>query len=257
MRHLKVSMATFFGRTRRLIKGIISDVFIRERLVSFGISNSRLEEVDTLLRETVESESEKGLLEGLQYGAKEDADDAFEKAESTFKRDKKFLRLALKNNSPLFREILLENYWKIRAKPRRLKCMWEFYDRLLGDEVVVENMKRFGTNREVLEQSRKIVMDAVKASDLLAQKKGEAQIATARRNEKLEKLMDTVDQLLASCTYALEDQPHMMEKLGVPVLSPDYARRLKAKRKKEKEALKEMDETLSNDEEQGDESLKD
>ncbi|MCP5049175.1 MAG: hypothetical protein GY940_18545 [bacterium] len=62
--------------------------------------------------------------------------------------------------------------------------------------------------------------------------------------------IDVVDQLLASCTYALEDQPYMMEKLGVPVLSPDYARRLKAKRKKEKEA---MENALDETEEPGDE----
>ncbi len=237
MRHLKVSLATFFDRARRLIKGIISDVFIRERIVTFGISNTRLEEMDSILRETVEAESEKGLLTGLQYGARGESEDAFKKAESTFSRDLKFLRLALKNRQPLLREILVEDYWKLKAKSVRLKSMWEFYDRLLRDEEVVENMTRFNLNRDALEQSRQTVMDAVKAADLFSRKKAEAQIATATRNEKLQKLMDVVEQLLVSCTYALDDQPYMMEKLGVPVLSPDYARRLKAKRKKEREAM--------------------
>ncbi len=246
MRHLKVSLATFFAQARRLIKGIISDAFIRERVVTFGISDSRLEEMDAILRETVEAESEKGFSEGLQYGAKEESETAFEAAESIFKRDKSFLRLALKGNKPLLREILVEVYWKLTEKSRRLKSMREFYDRVLKDEEVVDNMSRFGVGRSVLEQSREIVTDAVKASDLFSKKKAEAQIATAIRNEKLEKLMDVVDQLLISCKYALEDQPYIMEKLGVPVLSPDYARRLRAKRKKEKEAMENaMEETES------------
>ncbi|MCP5049174.1 MAG: hypothetical protein GY940_18540, partial [bacterium] len=56
----------------------------------------------------------------------------------------------------------------------------------LGDEEVVESMTRFNVGRDALEQSRQTVMDAVKASDLFARKKAEAQIATATRNEKLQ-----------------------------------------------------------------------
>ncbi len=254
MKHLKVSIATFLQQARRLVKGIISDTFIRQRLIPFGISDSRLEEIDAILRESVEAESEKGFREGLKRGAKVDSDDSFKEAESIFKRHKRFLELSLKNNKGLLRKILVENYWDLTSNPHRLKIMWEFYDRLLGDEEAIKSLFRFGVTREVLEEARKIVMDAVKASDLNAKKRGEAEFATAVRNEKFQKLMDTVDQLLASCTYALEDQPHMMEKLGVPVLSPEYARRLKAKRKKEKEAGEETEETLSKEENQGNQS---
>lgn len=49
--------------------------------------------------------------------------------------------------------------------------------------------------------------------------KGEAQEATRARNEKLEALDDYCTELKAIARMALEEQPQLMEKLGVLVRS--------------------------------------
>jgi hypothetical protein len=246
MIYLGKNIPEFIMDSRTLIFGIKDDSFIKERILPYKVDEERIDEMVTIYYEAEKAESEKTKEFGEQLEARKVYDLLFEEADDLFKKYSDFLKLGLKYNVEKLRKLLSVMHPKSRNVSQWIKQMNECYDLVLGDNEVVECVLRFGITKEDIEAGHQKLKDADLARQIYTREKGEAQDATLVRDEAFRKLFDVVEELKLICTYALEDRPQLMEKLGIQVLSPGYKR----KKKDEKEVQGEEDQ---NQDEQGQE----
>jgi hypothetical protein len=107
--------------------------------------------------------------------------------------------------------------------------MTEFYNRVLVDEQAVTSVSIYAITKEDLEKGRQKINEADNAKTAHNVEMGEAQDATDSRDKSFNQLLYIIEELETICTYALEDRPQLLEKLGITVLSEGYKRKNKEK----------------------------
>lgn len=75
----------------------------------------------------------------------------------------------------------------------------------------------FNINVAQLEQERDVIHDLRLRRNTVVNERGHAQEATRLRNEKLDELADYCVELRAVAEIALENQPQLLENLGIVV----------------------------------------
>lgn len=78
-------------------------------------------------------------------------------------------------------------------------------------------MQGYGTTKAELEQMQAMVTSFIQSQQQQTQKTGDAQLATQRRNAVLKQLQQWVRGYRSIARVALEDQPQLLEVLGILV----------------------------------------
>ena len=98
----------------------------------------------------------------------------------------------------------------------------DFYNRVKKEQAFVDKkLTKFKITQERLQKEKQSVKDLKMIRTKAVNEKGDAQEATRLRNKKLEALDDYCTDLRTLAEVALEEQPQLMEKLGILVRS-DY-----------------------------------
>ncbi len=225
------TISNFLRDSQRLLHGVEEDSFIKERILAYNYTDERLAEAIALLAETEKAESDKGQRVGEWAEASENADRMLAEADSVSRRHIDFLKLGLRNSPEKMGRVFINGTptlsrhrladWFMRTK--------KLYDRVLADSEVVLQLSNYAITPEELTLALQKVTEAEKAKNIQHRKKGTAEDSTMLRNALFERLKDATRELTVICTYALEDRPQLMEKLGVTVLSPGYKRKKKEK----------------------------
>lgn len=235
MYYSKRSIAQFLKGSKTLLSGVRDDDFIKQRISAFNYDDERLKECIAVYEEAVKAESVKSKEYGEQYEAKASYEKLMEEAEKVYRKHSDFLKLALWEN------IEKQKKLQLFSQPRSKKISdWflhviEFYNLVIDDEEAVNAMSGYAITKEKLEEGRQKILAAETAKIKHTKEMGEAQDATERRNAVFEKLDFAIEELLTVCTYALEDRPQLIEKLGIPVLTAGYKRRSKKDKEEQEE----------------------
>jgi hypothetical protein len=219
MIRLKKSIAGFLRDSKALIYGVKDDPFIKERILTYNFDDTRIEESVKVYEEAVKAESEKSKEYGEQLEASKRFEKAMNEADYIFKKHSDFVRLALRHDEEKTRKLFLTGEPRSKKLSDILKYMIEFYNRLLADEQAAASVSKYAITREDLEKGRQKIVEADTAKTAHNVEMGEAQDATDSRDKEFVKLNDVVEELEIICTYALEDRPQLLEKLGIKVLS--------------------------------------
>ncbi len=224
MIRIKSTIPEFLRDARALIYGVRDDEFIKQRVLAYNITDEDISNYEAIYTQAEQAESVKSKEVGEQVAASEIADRQIEDAFNSIRKHVDFLKLALRNDDDKYRQVFLAGPPRSKRLSAYLKYMKELYDRVLADAEVVAKIGRYAITNIDLEEGRTKVILASEAKRKHMDEMSEAQDATQQRNLAFEDLKDAVDELKMVCTYALEDRPQMMEKLGVKVLSPGYKR---------------------------------
>ena len=91
----------------------------------------------------------------------------------------------------------------------------QFYKNALASKAILKDLAEFGITEQKLKAGLKEV-EAIEAANLAQEKeKGEAQAATQKRDAALDELQDWLSDYLAIAKIALEEEPQLLEGLGV------------------------------------------
>ncbi|NIM11484.1 MAG: hypothetical protein GTO45_16310 [Candidatus Aminicenantes bacterium] len=228
MVYLRTSIPTFLADSRALIYGVKADSFIKGRILPYNVDETRITEYVAIYDAAELAESKKSKEFGEQLEASIIFERIFKEAEALFRKHRDFLKLLLKDDIDKQKKLFLVGVPRAKKIADLLKHMREVYFRTLEHDEVVTGVARYGITREDLETGLQKVIEAMDAKEKHNREKGDAEDATLLRDDAFEKLDDVVDELETILYYALEDRPQLLEKLGIPVLSPGYKRRTKS-----------------------------
>ncbi len=91
----------------------------------------------------------------------------------------------------------------------------QFYTNALADTTILPLLQRFGVTQEKLTAAKQLA-DETKAANAAQQKEtGEAQQATLVRDNAIDELSGWLSDFIAISRIALEEQPQLLETLGI------------------------------------------
>ncbi len=152
-----------------------------------------------------------------QYTATSQRDEKLDLVESTYDATEGIARLVLANSD--FKTALKIGIPLPSAINAKIERMRTFYDGVLNDTNLLPLMARFNKGAEALE-AEKAEVEVLAAMQQQQQKeKGEAQVATQKRNEAMEKMIARDRELTTLLKIALGKRNDLLETVGLFVRS--------------------------------------
>lgn len=194
------------------------DAQVAPILEAMGIDSDYISNGETLYNDTIELVDQ----QKKEYQDQSLAYDNFylekDDAEINFNRTLKLVRVLTRRDGDLQNRLKLQNV-KPNAIEQWIENTGDFYNRLLNEADLLINLARFNVTEDQLNDEKDQINDLRTLRNSAISEKGQAQEATRLRNEKLEELTDYCMELKAVAEIALENQPQLLEKLGVVVRS--------------------------------------
>lgn len=187
---------------------------LKAPLANFGYNEEEIQKGLVLLEEA----KEKHALQNKEYGEQYDATDKLTtqkaKTNNTWMTHVKVARIAFKNDRNAQEALYLQGRRK-QTYSGWIEQAGMFYKNALRSEPFKARLAAFGTTQEKLEAT---LLEVEKVSELLVsqlKEKGEAQKATEVRDHAVEELLDWYADFSQIARIALEDDPQMLEMLGI------------------------------------------
>ncbi|UXP31641.1 hypothetical protein N6H18_14930 [Reichenbachiella agarivorans] len=154
----------------------------------------------------------------LEYGEQYAASDEFRIARAalnkTYMRHIKLARIALKGNKATEEALQLSGDRK-QAFPGWLQQAKTFYTNSLLSPIVLAELAKVNIPQEALTAASLELVELEKKYNKQLKEKGEAQDATEKRDEALDALQDWMSDYIGIARVALEDDPQLLEMLGI------------------------------------------
>ncbi len=159
------------------------------------------------------------------------AEDQMEKRERQFETTRRFTekraacheitrdivdtsKLAFKNERSHYNALMLGGT-RPRVYAEWVAANTYLYSRLLGDPAFQETLARYNLPLERIQLGHRQLQDTQAADRVKEDAKSEAQRATERRNKADEEFSNFVSKFFRVMRVALEDEPQLMEKIGI------------------------------------------
>ena len=186
-------------------------------MATVGIDLPQLEAGATLTTEVIN-------LSEQQRQENREQDDAYRTyhnklalCEATFRRVRKWTQIALAEDADHFLRLgfmPLANTVK-RRMVQASKC----YQALLGDEAALTSLASYMLTRETIEAEVAELANLATLERKVLEEKGDAQMVVKQRDSKLDDLEGLYRKLAMIAELVFEDQPQILEKLGIIVKS--------------------------------------
>lgn len=191
-----------------------SDSELSEALALFGYDGTRLDAGMALYTAAAQAQQQQALEYGEQYAASDALRAAWEDAQANYGRYVKVARIALKDDRGAYATLGLNGTRK-RTLAGWLTQARQFYANALTSETILTALGQFGITQEKLTAGQAQVDEVEALSAAQKKETGEAQQATQIRDAALEALDNWMDDFLAIARIALEENPQLLEKIGV------------------------------------------
>jgi len=189
---------------------------INQRLNECGYTTERLQQGQAKFIEVDGMVNTQKLEYNEQYEASNIFYFEWKLAKKFFMRTLKFARIAFEGNTKILNDMHANksrskryDVWRVDARA--------MYDTLLGDDSLINVMLEFGYSIEKLTAEYEDVKKLDTYYNNFMTEKGEAQNSTLIRDEKLQELLVWRGRLVKVARLALEDQPQLLEILGIVV----------------------------------------
>ena len=193
-----------------------SDPQIAAQLDTMGIDSDYISTGETLYNETmtlVEQQKKEYQEQNLAYDQFYVAKD---QAEADYNRTLKLVKVLARADQDLQSRIGL-NSGRVQAIGQWIDHAVNFYNALLNEADFLTRLDQFKVTTTRLNDEKAAIESLRTLRNQAISEKGQAQEATRLRNEKLDELEDYCSELKAIAQLALEQQPQLMEKLGILV----------------------------------------
>jgi hypothetical protein len=214
MSKLKVSLEDRLHAADLAIGGALADADVQSHLSAFNWDAQRIQQGKALYNTAQQLVQKQRAEYGDQYNATEALNAVWKEADAAYMRYLKVARVALKNDTGAWQKLDLNGERK-QTLSGWLKQARQFYAGALGDATLLTKLGECGITLAKLTAGSAQVDSVEAASVTQAKERGEAQDATKARDAALESLDDWMSDFIAIARVALEDQPQLLEKLGI------------------------------------------
>jgi hypothetical protein len=199
-----------------VLTNALADPILLDAVATYGYDAAALEEGRSLLVAARQAQQAMRSEYGEQYDATDAVRDAFDAANSTYMQHVKLARIAVKDRRGAATALQL-----VGARKQSIRGWLDqattFYDNALANEDIQADLARFNITPEVLAEGQAAVEAVARANSQQEQEKGDAQAATAVRDDAVEALDEWMSEFRVAARVALEDEPQQLEKLGIRV----------------------------------------
>ncbi|MEL7069858.1 MAG: hypothetical protein AAGN15_14555 [Cyanobacteria bacterium J06581_3] len=211
---LNRSIDTFLSQAQLAIDNSLNNPQILAAVKDFGYDTKRLNQGKALYNALAAAQLEKSSESGEQISASEAVQAQWETSKKSYMRLVKVARVALKKEGGAISQLALSGKRK-ESLSGWLSQANQFYQNALSSPAILKALKEFGITDKKLTAGLQEVK-AVEAANLAQEKeKGEAQAATQKRDAALDAMQDWLSDYLAIAKVALEEEPQLLEGLGV------------------------------------------
>jgi hypothetical protein len=193
------------GRDAAAISSVVTD---------YGYDTTKMDEGMALYDKTDTLHVKQKLEYGEQYAATDEFQIARAALNKTYMRQLKLARIALKGNKATEEALQLSGERK-QAFPGWLQQAKAFYTNVLLSPAALTALAKFNTPQADLTAASLELVEVEKKYNKQLIEKGEAQAATVARDEALDELQDWVSEFVAIARVALEEDPQLLEMLGI------------------------------------------
>ena len=205
---------TFLLKAELGINNALNVEEIKAKLANYGYSDEKLQIGKNLYIDAKAKNQNQEKEYGEQYLASKLADTSRMQADKTYKKNLKLARIVFEDNPAAQKALLLKGNRK-KSLSGFLNQTTTFYKNLLSNEEWIAGMSEYNINAPVLESGLAAINKV--QSDYESQKKetGEAQKATEIRDKAVDALSDWHSKFIKVARIALEDDPQLLEMLGI------------------------------------------
>lgn len=218
MANLKTGISQFLLSAQVMIYNASTDVVIKEALAAYGYTDESLSAGKRLYEKVTALQNTQKREYGEQIAATSDLNDFRETAKQQYMKTLKIARVALKKCAKADKATMLFGIRK-RSLYGWFEQAHAFYANLLGDADFISLLSAYGYTQEKLEQEFAFINKVIAKHLIQKKETGEAQEATAIRDQALNDLAAWISDFKAVARVALADNPQQLEKLGIIVKS--------------------------------------
>ncbi len=208
------SIDTLLSDAQLAIDNALNNPKVLEYLSDFGYTKAKIQQGKQLYSAAAAAQLAQQAEAGGQISATTDVNEAWETAKKSYMRFLKVARVAFKRNSGVATQLDLGGTRK-KSLSGWMAQAQQFYKNALGDQVVLSELKEFGITEPKLKAGLAELAVIEQANLVQEKEKGEAQAATEKRDAALDELQDWLSDYLAIAKVALEEEPQLLEGMGV------------------------------------------
>lgn len=204
--------------TRIMIWNASNDPIIQPRLQIYSYTPEKLEEGKAIWNATDAINKQQAIEQSEQSEATAQFNAAYSLAKKMVKRLKKICRLAFPDNNSVWNHLNLKTLNISRFEDWQNDSE-KLYENLLGNPQWVSTLGSYGYTPEALSVSQQEVGALKTLQENQHREIGDAQQATKDKAEKYSQLKDWCRHLKGVAQIEFENDPQLLEKLGIRVRS--------------------------------------
>lgn len=218
MNSSKMSLEEILFQSDLRINNSLSDAKILNAVTPLGYNEAKLNDGAALCTEA----STLYFNQKKEYGEVDGAQKQFETdqkmANNTYKDHVQIARIAFRGNVQAGTTLEL-NGRRATTISGWIKQTLNFYHALMGNEEWKVAMAEYGQDEAKFQAQLGLIDKVREGAEQVKKEKGDAQNATQVRDEKIEELVDWINDYEVIARIALADKPQLLEKLGIVVKS--------------------------------------
>ncbi len=191
-----------------------ADPEIAPLLRKFNITETDIAACRTALEEVKQLDADQKREYGEKYAAYENIGVEFKEASRPYTDSVAIARIVFKNDREAYKALVLGGKRKSNIADWVQDAVI-FYKNLLASPDMLAKMARYNRTEDMLKAEFKEVNDVADSLAAYARETGEALRSTELRDQKLESLRETIDELIEISRIALKDTPLLLKKLGL------------------------------------------
>jgi hypothetical protein len=206
----------FMLAARVMIEDALTDDEVGRALISYGYHEEKLMAGKRLYDEVAALQNAQKKVYGERMAATAEFSNSRKTANEQYMKALKVARVAFKDDPKADKALMLHGERKQSFSEWREQAQ-VFYENILKESDLMNTFSGYGYSPDRLRQEAALLELAVIKSLQQKQKIGEAQEATAIRDNKLDELARWISDFQAVVKVALQDNPQQLEKLGIVV----------------------------------------
>ncbi|ASC74110.1 hypothetical protein XM38_050850 [Halomicronema hongdechloris C2206] len=204
----------FITAVQVAIDNALANSTLQAALSDFGYTPERLAQGRSLHASALVAHLQQRAEYGDQASATAALQQTRDTAEKSYMRLVKIARIAYKDNPGALVRLDLNGKRK-RSLSGWLLQAQQFYSNLLAAPDLLDSLKQYGVTAQKVKAAQAELAAVAAANLAQEQEKGQAQTATQVRDTALDALSDWFSDFIAIARIALEDEPQMLEAMGV------------------------------------------
>jgi hypothetical protein len=191
---------------------------IASAMATYGYSAQVIAEGKALLDETIAAYNSNQKENNETREAKANFDQKYSDLQTTYNKHRKLAKVVFRNDDLNYQKLALKG----RVPQAYVNCMAivkTFYSEIVNDNNLQSKLARLNFTKEEAENGLSFIADLENLRNIYLREKGESQEATQKKDVTFAKLDNWMQDFYAVAKIAMEEQPQLLEAIGILVRS--------------------------------------